>query len=140
MRRVADMVGLAVLMAAGTWLAGWWAVPALAALWGAGRAWGAGSGQARRPPAWPTAAAAVVAWGGLLALQAARGPISVVAARVGAVMGIPAIALVVLTLVFAALTAWPVAFVAAALVRGVRGERDTSRRVVDPAARATSAT
>ena len=137
MRRVGDIMGLAGLMAAGTWLVGWWAVPSLAALWGGGRAWTASGRNDVR--AWPAAAAAAVAWGGLLVLLAARGPVSVVAARVGAVMGVPAIALVVLTLVFAALAAWPVAIVAAALVRQVRAERDTSRGVVDPAARATNA-
>ena len=126
---------LAIAMALGTWVAGWWTVPLLAAVWGAWRAWDEGDG--RHDPArwWNAPAAAAVAWGGLLALQAARGPVRTVAGRVGAVMGIPPVALLLATLVFAALSAWSVARVAGAVVRTVGGEKNTSRRVPDPAAR-----
>lgn len=138
MRRAGAVAGLALLMAAGTRVAGWWAVPLLAAGWGAWCA-RAGAGRHGAARAWHAAVAAAAAWGGLLLLQAGRGPVAVVADRVGAVMGVPPVALVLSTLVFATLCAWPVAVVAAAIVRQGRSEQRTSRRVEDPAARASSA-
>ena len=110
---------LAAAFALGTWALGWWAVPALAALWGAGGALlnqgPTGPTRAGRHAALEAALAALVAWGAILAVAAARAPLGALADRLGGIMRLPAAALVLLTLVFPALLAWS----AAALGRGI---------------------
>jgi hypothetical protein len=127
-RTLVRLALLAPAFALATWAFGWWTVPVLAAAWGAARARGT-----RRPvesaidrgPA-EAAAAALVAWGALLAAAAARGPVGALAGGLAELIGAPAAALVVLTLVFPALLAWS----AAAAARGltltlVGGSRST---------------
>lgn len=87
-----------ILIAAGTWLAGWWAVPILALIAGA---------AAIRPVF--VAGAASLSWALLLVLDAAQGPFNRILSMLGGVMGLPGIALVILTLLFPALLAWAAA-------------------------------
>lgn len=100
---------LALAFAAGTAWLGWWAVPFLGAVWGV-IAWRVSDA------AWTAAVAAVVAWGGLLLWTAARGPVGVLAERVGGVLGLPAAALVAVTLLYAAALAWSSATVGRAVM------------------------
>jgi hypothetical protein len=102
-------------IAAATWLAGWWGV-VLAALV-------VGAVHRRRPGiAWLTALAAIVAWGALLLVDAARGRFGALAAAIGGVMRVPAAAVVVVTLLFAALLAWSSAAVGSEVGRRLRRE------------------
>ncbi|HEV2643701.1 MAG TPA: hypothetical protein VGT98_13385 [Candidatus Elarobacter sp.] len=84
------------------WL-GWWSVPMVAFVYGA---------VSRNVRArWAIAgASAVIAWADLLALMDIRGAhVGAISARVASVVGMPAAALVAVTLVFAALLAAPAA-------------------------------
>ena len=96
----------AALFAAGTALAGWWAVPLLAGLWAL---W-------FRPRPILVAASGALAWGGLLGWQVIRGPVGVLARRLGAVFQVPPWVLLLTTPLFAAL----LALSAAALVTGLK--------------------
>lgn len=108
-RAALRIVLLALAFAVGTAWLGWWAVPFLGAAWGV-IAW------RTRDAAWSAAMAAVVAWGALLLWTAARGPVGVLAARVGGVLGLPAAALVAVTLLYAAALAWSSATVGRAVM------------------------
>jgi hypothetical protein len=99
MSRSVAVVGAAALMAAGTALLGWWAVPVVAGLWGA---W-------RKPV--DAGLAGVMAWGGLLAWQAWVGPVGVLAVRLGGILPVPAALLPLLTPLFSGLLAWSAASV-----------------------------
>lgn len=88
---------LAEAFAVVTFGLGWWTVPLLAATWGFF------SGDPNR--ARNVAFAAAGGWATLLALDAARGPVNVMADQLGTVMSIPPAALYVITLLFPALLA-----------------------------------
>jgi hypothetical protein len=99
---------VAAAMAALTWVVGWWGVLIAAAIVGfVLRAEGGGG--------WRIAAAAALAWAALLVADAVSGPLRVVGARLGGVMGVPSPVLVVVTLLFPALLAWSAATVVATL-------------------------
>lgn len=103
MRTVVRFILLSEAFAVTTFALGWWTVPVIAALWayfsgGSHRAMFAGL-------------AAGASWIMLLLLDAAKGPVGVMASRLGGVLGIPAIALYVITPLFAALLAWSAAAV-----------------------------
>ena len=103
---------VAAAMAALTWLLGWWGVLVAAAIVGfVFRAEGGGG--------WRVGLAAACAWGALLAVDAAAGPFAVVAHTLGGVLGVPALVLVLLTLVFPAVLAWSAATVVAEAARFV---------------------
>lgn len=109
-------IALALVLAGGTSWAGWTAVPALAFGVGVLRALGVapvGSGL--------VSASAALAWAGLLAGAAARGPLWLLAARVGGVLGVPAVALVLVTIAYAALLAWSAAVLGNTLTTALRG-------------------
>lgn len=90
---------LAAAFAVATLLFGWWGVPIVAIAWGA-IAWRTrGSGLI-------AALAAVIAWTVFLAWSASRGPVGELASTLGAIMGAPGVAIVGLTLLFAAALAW----------------------------------
>ena len=128
--RLGSLVLLALVLALATALVGWWTVPLIGTLWGVVRA-------PRRGVAPDAGLAGALGWGLLLLLAAAQGPVAAVAAQVGAVMGLGAPGLVVLTLLFPFLLAWAAALVSAELTRAVRGaaaERDAGREEI-PAAR-----
>ncbi len=101
-----DVILLAVAFAAGTLFVGWWSIPIIALVWG----WLAG--PARRP-ATRAAIGVALAWVGFLAFDAVRGPIGRLARTLGETMHLPAIVLVVVTLLFAAILAWSTAIVGA---------------------------
>ncbi len=107
MRVVTEALVLALVLAAGTWMGGWWAVPMGAAVWGLFR------GPHR---AWMAGLAAGLAWGGLL-LTLPIGPLYRVAGRLGAVFSLPGPALLGLALLYAVLLGWSAARLAGALQR-----------------------
>jgi hypothetical protein len=97
-RQAAFGLALAAALALGTAVLGWWAVPALGAVWGL--TFTEGRGRVLLP-----AAAALVAWAGLLAWTGTRGPVLRVTEKVAGIFGIPAFTIVLLALVFPALLA-----------------------------------
>ena len=109
--RLLLVVALAAMLAATTLLGGWWTLPVVAALWGAAR-------FRHRGTALDAGIAASLAWGGLLARQAARGPVDAVAATTAAAMGLPGPALVLVTLLYAFLLAWAAARLTSSTRRG----------------------
>ncbi|HMA20574.1 MAG TPA: hypothetical protein VKO87_07200 [Gemmatimonadaceae bacterium] len=98
---------IAELFAVATYALGWWTVPLIAAAWG----FVSRDANAARY----TALCAMAGWVTLLLLDAAKGPVASMAARLGGVMGIPAVLLYVLTLLFPALLAWSAAKLSAGL-------------------------
>ena len=114
--RLLVLVIWTALMAAGTQLLGWWAVPALGAL-----ASLAGAGGERWAPrqgrsvARGAALAAVLGWAALLAWAAIGPQFGVVTGLVGALLRVPWPAVAVVTLFLPALLAWS----ASALAEGV---------------------
>jgi len=97
---------------------GWWMVPVVAALWG-------GLRPAVRYPVLGAALSGGLGWGLWLLADWASDPAAFarVGGRVAGVMGMPAWALLLTTLLFAALLAWS----AAALAHGLAG-RGARRR------------
>ena len=95
------------LLALGTALLGWWAVPAIAA------AYGLVFPDKRHGLS--TALAALLAWGLLLGVTASQGPVLELAGKVAAVFALPSAALVAVTLAFPALLAGSAAELAATL-------------------------
>ncbi len=93
--------------AVATYAFGWWAVPLLAFAWAA-------FVHTRRPVLFATICAAS-AWAAMLLNDAARGPVNTVGDRFGGILGIPSIALIAITIVFAALLAWSASCVGAAV-------------------------
>ena len=110
-RQVAAFLVLTLAFAAASVL-GWWAIPATAALWGILR-------PVARRPALFAAASAALAWAGWLLVDAlsARGDFSGLATRMAGILALPAPALIVITIVFAALLAGTAAYLAGAMGR-----------------------
>jgi hypothetical protein len=101
---------VAAAMAALTWLLGWWGVLVAALVIGfVFRAEGGGG--------WRIAVAAALAWTVLLAIDAASGPIGLVGQRLGGVIRVPAVVLVLVTVLFPAVLAWSAATVVAGALR-----------------------
>ena len=100
-------------MALGTMAFGWWTVLGLSAAWGAWR-------SAKGSPVAEAAGAAAAAWGILLAVVAAAGPLGVLSGLLGEMFGLPAMALILVTLVFAALLAGSAAGLTASLAEAFR--------------------
>jgi hypothetical protein len=101
---------VATAMAALTWLLGWWGVLVAALVIGfVFRAEGGGG--------WRIAVAAALAWAALLAIDAASGPIGLVGQRLGGVIRVPAVVLVLVTVLFPAMLAWSAATVVALALR-----------------------
>jgi hypothetical protein len=107
---------IAVAMAGITWLSSWWAIPIVSLC--AGQMLRAKNGQP-----WLVALAAVVAWGALLLVDAMGGRFGALSTVLGGVLGVPAPALVAVTLLFAALLGWSGAVVGCELGRLVMRER-----------------
>jgi hypothetical protein len=104
---------VAAILVAATWLAGWWGVPLVAIVAGALL-------STRRGIAGLTALAAVVAWSALILIDGASGRFGVLAGVVGATLKLPAGALLIVTLLFAALLAWSAAAVGVEIGRASR--------------------
>jgi hypothetical protein len=107
MRAFANLIALIAAFVAATLFAGWWAVPALSLCWTLA--------FPRRAAVIYASFAAVTAWGALLAWAARTGPIARVDVVAGAVMQLPAHALMGLTLFYAALLAGASALLAQAI-------------------------
>jgi hypothetical protein len=92
--RALRLLGLAVLMAGATWLGGWWTLPLCAAGFAL---------FARGTPhvTLDAGLAAMLAWGGLLAIQATQPAFGRLAAAVRGAVPVPTVALLAITLVFA---------------------------------------
>lgn len=99
---------VALAMAALTWLIGWWGVLLAALIVGYVFRREGGGG-------WRIALAAAVAWGALLLGDAAAGPLDRVVQTLGAVLRVPGVIVVLLTLAFPALLAWSAATLVAAV-------------------------
>lgn len=110
------LLGLAFGLA--SWL-GWWAVPAVAALWGLLRP------PVARPVLWASLAAGL-AWAGWLVVDLVRAPEAVLrlGSRVAAVLQVPWPVPVLVSLLFPALLAWS----SAALAGALAGWREPGRR------------
>ena len=89
-----------------TWLLGWWGILVAALIIGV-------VFHKYRGGGWRVAAAASLAWGMLLAVDAAAGALGRVATMLGGVMGVPAAGVLLLTLAFPAALAWSAATIAA---------------------------
>ena len=111
MRQAAAFLVLTLAFAAASVL-GWWAVPATAALWGMLRP------IARRPAIF-AAASAALAWTAWLLVDglSPRGDFSALATRLAGIFSLPAPALLVITVIFAALLAGSAAYVAGAMAQ-----------------------
>jgi len=109
MKWILHVVALSFVIAAGTWLAGWWVVPIVGAAWGA---WAA----QQRSAALTALLAGAAAWGLLLAYDATVGPVGRLAQLFSTIFNLPKGTLILVTLAYAALLGGS----AAALARAVR--------------------
>lgn len=107
---------LALAMALATLALGWPGVPLTGAAWGAISRGARGAGVA-------AALGGALGWGALLMWDAARGPLPALTASLGASLGVPAWAPVLLTLLLPATLGWGAAVVAGEGARLVRGSR-----------------
>ncbi|MBP6669754.1 MAG: hypothetical protein KA180_09940 [Gemmatimonadales bacterium] len=107
-RATLQLLLLALLGAAGTWLGGWWVLPVIGAVygWRGGRPLLAGVGAA-------------LAWG-VLFLMLPAAPLGRLLTRLGALAHLPGPALIALTLLFAGLLGWSAARLVAPEPRPVR--------------------
>jgi hypothetical protein len=107
MRSALTTIILAAAFALGTWLAGWWMVPLIAAAWAVGR-----------PAPFAGLLAAIAGasgWALLLTLYLVLGfPVATLAVRLAGAMRLPVSALVALTLLLPALLAGSAAVLATA--------------------------
>jgi len=105
----------ALAIAATTWIVGWWGVAVVGLVAGA-LLW------RRRAIVWSIALAASVAWGALLLLDASSARFGALASSLAGVMRVPAPAIVIVTLLFAALLAWSAAVIGSEMGRVSRRE------------------
>ena len=96
-RRLLRAALLAAAMAIGTWALGWWAVPAIGATWGLL--------QRGRPRFLESFVAAALAWTALLAFDATHAAFGRLTTVLGGVFTVPGAALLVVTVLYAALLA-----------------------------------
>ncbi len=123
--KVIKFVLLTEAFAVVTFAVGWWGVPVLAFIWGLAE----GSARSTRF----SAVCAAAGWGSLLLLDAARGPVGVVATRFGGAMGLPSFALIAITLIFPALLAWSGSTVGEAIRKTILARRaQTTAVAVEP--------
>jgi hypothetical protein len=100
-----EIVLLAGVCAAGTWLGGWWTVAVVAVVWSL---W-------RRRGAWRAGVAAALGWTALLSLTIPWAPLGRLAVRLGGMFGLPGWAALLLPPLFAFLLGWSGARAAYAL-------------------------
>ena len=111
MMRIVRLLVIALAMAAGTWLIGWYAVPVLAMV----------AATARVRPGL-VALAAALGWVVLFLIDVVAG-ITRLGSVLAGVMGLPAPAIVAVTLLFPALLAWSAASAAYAALELTSGSR-----------------
>lgn len=109
MERAGRFILVVAAMCAGTWFAGWWTVPVVAAAW-------AVADRGDRALPLRAGLAGITAWGLLLAGQLGVADLGRLAEVVGRVLGVGAGPVVVLTLVFPALLAASAASVVRAAI------------------------
>ena len=109
------VLGVGAIMAALTWLVGWWGVVLAAVVVGLLLRQDGGG--------WRVALAAAGAWGALLLADATVGSFRAVAGALAGVLRVPAPVLVLLTLAFPALVAWSAATLAAGARQRVAARR-----------------
>lgn len=110
--RIAVVVILALLIAAGTWASGWIAVPLVAIA--------AGAILARWPSVPALAAAgATLGWGLLMLAAVASRSASTLARQLGEILSVHWVVVVAVTLLFPALLAWSAARVTQVLVQAL---------------------
>jgi hypothetical protein len=119
LRAMVKFLLLTEAFAVATYALGWWAVPLLAFAWAA-------FVDTRSRPVFFATLCATAAWCGVLLLDAARGPVDVVAARFGGVVGFRPIVLIATTIVFATLLAWSASSVGSALRKSILAGRAES--------------
>lgn len=104
----AALLAALLVAAAATWSLGWWSTPAAAALITA--LW-------RRTPhvVWAVTLGAVLAWGGILALDATGTGMRMLGLELAGTIGLPLPALVLATLAFPIALAWGAAVLTATL-------------------------
>lgn len=106
------VVTVAVLTAGATWFGGWWAVAIVSLV--------AGFLYSDNPATpWRAALGAMLGWALLLVANIVMGPFGRVAAALGGAMSIPAPALLLTTVLFAALLAWSAATIAVEVGRWI---------------------
>ena len=123
MRELISWMALILAFAAATMVLGWWGVPAVGALWG----------LIRKPPVsfrWrPAAAAAAIAWAGLLAASSVEA-FGVVVSQLDGALRLPGLAVAILTLVLPALLAGSAAELAYVIREAVSAYRRSAEAEV----------
>lgn len=109
MMQLSRLVLLATAFAIATFVAGWWAVPLVAAGYAA-------ITTAQRSVALVSGVSAMLGWGALLAITASRWPIGTLAVELGGVLNMRPMGVYAVTLAFPGLLAISAAIVARALV------------------------
>jgi hypothetical protein len=127
MRRGVSLTMQSALVALGTWLVGWWAIPVVIAGWQFVR---------RDEAAWPAGAAGVVGWGALLLLSPIA-PLGRLTVRLAGLFHLPPWGIVAVTLGYPFLLGWSAARVTAALLRR-QGTRIAKVTTAPPGSRTDS--
>lgn len=94
-----EILLLALLFAAGTWLGGWWTIIVVAVVWSLWR---------QRAP-WRAGLAAAISWAALLGMTIPWAPLGRLAPKLGGVFGLPGWAALLLPPVFALALGWSAA-------------------------------
>jgi len=106
------VIVLGIVMATLTWFIGWWGVLLVSIGWGL-------VAEAHTKPARAAALAAVLAWSVLLLWTAMRGPLWKLSEMLAGIFGLPAVVLLIVTVIFPGL----LALSSAALVGEAKGLR-----------------
>lgn len=110
MRWILQLALLTVLVVAGTWIGGWWMVPAVGALYGF-------VVMQDRAASLTAALAGAIGWGAILAFDSSRGPVVHLAQVVGGMIHMAGPWLLVLAITYATVLCAS----AAAFARSLRG-------------------
>jgi hypothetical protein len=108
MMQFSRFVLLATAFAIATFVAGWWAVPIVAAIYAA-------ITTQQRSSALVSGISAMLGWGALLAITASRGPVGTLAVELGGVLQIRPMGVYAITIAFPGLLAISAAVVSRAL-------------------------
>ncbi|MFI5232537.1 MAG: hypothetical protein ACHQSE_08485 [Gemmatimonadales bacterium] len=113
MMLLSRLVLLATAFAIATFVLGWWAVPLVAAVYAAISA-------AQRSSAVVSGVAAMLAWGALLAIDAARGPVGTLAAELAGILQLRPVGIYAVTIAYPGLLAISAAILTRALTARMR--------------------
>jgi hypothetical protein len=109
--RIIQILICALIVGSCTWVAGWWAVPAFAAIYAVVR-------RTNSAPA-DVAIGTLIAWSALLVIRLLQPGHSVLLARLGAIFPVPGFVVMIIAAMFAMMLAWSTARVVIGL-SGVR--------------------